>query len=51
MRRCRAACVAASHATLGLAMPESAPVDCSQPFARVTLDVSQAVLPHGARDC
>ncbi len=41
--------VAASHATLGLAMPESAPVDYSQPFARVTLDVSQAVLPHGTR--
>lgn len=41
--------VAASHATLGLAMPETAPVDYSQPFARITLDLAQAVLPQGTR--
>lgn len=41
--------IAAGHARLGLEMPEAAPVDYSQPFARIVLDLARVVLPQGTR--
>lgn len=41
--------VAASEATLHLALPDSPPSDYSMPFANVAMEVSQLLLPPGTR--
>ncbi len=41
--------IAAGHASLGLALPEAAPVDYSQPFAGISLDLARVVLPPDTR--
>lgn len=39
--------VAAGHAGLGLLLPETPPIDYTQPFAQISLNLSRAVLPQG----